>query len=356
LTIVFIAIAIVIAGIGGFYAFFVYRINQMSKLTFEEMLTYTTKNKKKAIIAIGVIKNGKSSCTMYGENNTVLNQAEHTYEIGSLTKTFTASLLFKAICEGKISLEDSIDKYLDLPAKDYYPTIKRLITHTSGYKRHYFESQMISNFFHGGNDFYKISKAHLIGRIGNINLDDKDYAFKYSNFGVSVVGAVLSEIYDENYTSLINAHINAELGLNNTKISDGSGDLGHYWVWDANDAYMSAGALTSTIEDMLKYAQLQMDGIPEYLSGTHKTLAEVNATSKTFAKMNIHIDSLGAAWVIDKHNNIIWHSGGTGNYNCYLGFDPKNQIAVVVLSNLSPNYRIPATVMGVKLLTDLQAE
>jgi hypothetical protein len=78
LTIVFIIIAIVIAGIGGFYAFFVYRINQMSKLIFEEMLTYTTKNKKKAIIAIGVIKNGKSSCTMYGENNTVLNQAEHT--------------------------------------------------------------------------------------------------------------------------------------------------------------------------------------------------------------------------------------------------------------------------------------
>lgn len=52
-------------------------------------------------------------------------------------------------------------------------------------------------------------------------------------------------------------------------------------------------------------------------------------------------------------NGIIWHNGGIGNYNCYLGFHPETQTAVVVLSNLAPNERIPATVLGIKLLTEL---
>lgn len=356
MTIVCIAIVLVAVGIGGFFAFSSYQINQIPKMTFWDMLSYTTKNNDKAIITVGIIQNGEVSYTVYGENGTTLEQSEYIYEIGSLTKTFTASLLYKAISEGKINIDDGIDKYLELPEKDYYPTIKRLITHTSGYKGYYFETQMISNFFHGRNDFYGISKEQLIERIGKVDLEDKDYDFNYSNFGLAVVGAVLSEIYQEDYTTLINNYISEELGLRSTKISDGSGDLGNYWDWLDSDAYMPAGALTSTIEDMLEYAQLQMNETPEYLSASHELLAEINATSSSNAKMNIHMDSIGAAWIFDTENNIIWHNGGTDNYNCYLGFDPDKQIAIVILSNLSPNYRIPATVMGVKLLTDLQKE
>ena len=57
--------------------------------------------------------------------------------------------------------------------------------------------------------------------------------------------------------------------------------------------------------------------------------------------------------IIDKENGILWHNGGTGNYNCYLGFQPETGTAVVVLSNLPPSYRIPATVLGIKALHEL---
>ena len=60
---------------------------------------------------------------------------------------------------------------------------------------------------------------------------------------------------------------------------------------------------------------------------------------------------IGMAWIIDGENGILWHNGGTGNYNCYLGVSKEKNMAVVVLSNLRPSYRIPATVLGVKLLT-----
>ena len=82
----------------------------------------------------------------------------------------------------------------------------------------------------------------------------------------------------------------------------------------------------------------------------------MNGSSKQYRMMGINIDDIGMAWVIDRENGIIFHNGGTGKYNCYLGIDPANGNAVVILSNLSLGYRIPATVMGVKLLNELAAE
>ena len=356
MLIIGIILAAVAVGAGSFFAYSAYRLNQIPEMTFEDMLSYMTGNNDEAVITVGMINNGEISYTVYGKDGIILPQTEHIYEIGSMTKTFTASLLFKAVGEGKINLRDSIDKYLDLPEKEYYPTIQRLITHTSGYKSHYPETPMVSNFFAGRNSFCGISEETLIKRIGKTNLKDRDYKFAYSNFGISVVGAVLSKVYEKDYTLLVNEFAQEELGLKQTMVKGGSGDLTGYWDWAENDAYLPAGALTSTIEDMLKYAQMQMEGLPEYLSGTHGPLAEINATSAAYAKMNIRMDSIGAAWMIDSENNIVWHNGGTGDFNCYLGFDPDRQIAVVVLSNLAPNYRIPATVLGVKLLSDLQID
>lgn len=72
-----------------------------------------------------------------------------------------------------------------------------------------------------------------------------------------------------------------------------------------------------------------------------------------YKAMGIFMDEIGMAWVIDTENGIVWHNGGTGDYNCYLGFKPESGEAVVILSNLSPNYRIPATVLGTKLLSEM---
>jgi len=61
----------------------------------------------------------------------------------------------------------------------------------------------------------------------------------------------------------------------------------------------------------------------------------------------------GMGWIIDRVNRIIWHNGGTRHYNSYPGFSPETETAVVILSNLSPSDHIPATVLGIKLLQEL---
>ena len=354
LKVALVIILLIAVGISGYYIYGSYKINQLSNMTFRDMLAYTTKDNKDAVITVGIIQNDEMTYEVYGENGIKLSQEEHVYEIGSITKTFTTSLLCKAISEDRISFDDHIDKYLNLKEKDYYPTIGRLVTHMSGYKGYYFEKPMISNFLNRENDFNGISQDILLKRLSKINLNDSDYAFNYSNFGIATLGAVLEQIYERDYTSLINDYISVDLDLSDTKVSNGRGDLGNYWKWSEKDAYLPTGGILSNIDDMMQYLKIHMGEKLDYLSIAHEELAEVNAKPVAYERMGLRIDALGAGWMIDKENNIIWHNGGTGNYNSYIGFDKENQIGVVVLSNLPPDYKIPSTIMGIEIMTSLQ--
>ncbi len=335
-----------IALIAGGFAFFVkYQMNKIPKISFREALEYTTKDNPDAVISVGIIKSGQATYKVYGENGKEIFNQENIYEIGSLTKTFTASLINKAVNEGKISIDSSIDNYLRLPKENKYPTIKELLTHTSGYKSFYFEPCMVSNFFKRRNDFYGVTKEMILAKVSKLNLNKNSYNFAYSNFGYAVLGLVLETVYDTDYKILVNDFVKNELGLNNTKISDKSGNLGKYWEWKSDDAYLSAGAITSNITDMLAYAKYQLKGV-------HKNLKTIDASGKSYKLMDINMDQIGMSWLVDNKNSVIWHNGGTGNYNSYLGFNPNTKTAVVILSNLPPNYKIPATVLGIKLLKD----
>lgn len=350
------AVALVLVLVIGLGGFSIYGSTQMAKLpnlTFKQSLEYTTKNNPDAVITVGIIKDGESSYKVYGNNGKELAAVPHTYEIGSLTKTFTASLISKAISEGKIDINATIDEYLPLEKENSYPTIEALLTHTSGYDGYYFDSAMLLNAPIGRNDFYGITKESVLHRANNLSVYSEDRSFNYSNYGYALLGLVLESVYGTDYTSLVNGFVRDELGMKNTMISTMDGDLDNYWAWKENDAYLSAGALTSDISDMLLYAQMQLDN-NSYLAASHEALKTINASTASYEAMGIRMDEIGMAWIKDAENGIIWHNGGTGNYNAYLGFSIESGTAVVILSNLSPSYRIPATVLGVKLLKELK--
>ncbi len=213
---------------------------------------------------------------------------------------------------------------------------------------------MISSFFRKSNSFHNITGDMVRRRAEDTERKNAVYPFRYSNFGMALLGQVLEEAYGKSYMDLMNEYIRNDLSLEHTKISDGTGDLGRYWVWSEEDAYLSAGAVVSDITDMMKYAKMHMDEEPLYLADAHKPLAKVTSPSRTYEKMGIFIHEVASGWMIDNENEIIWHNGGTRDYNSYIGIDRKNEISVVVLSNLSPDYRIPATVMGIELLESLK--
>ena len=339
--------------LGGLMIYGKAQMGKIPGLTFMDALKYTTQGKPDARITVGIIKDGQASFTVYGENGQILPEENHTYEIGSLTKTITAALISRAITEGRIRLDDTIDMYLPLPAGKSYPTVRELLTHTSGYSAYYFETPMIGNFFAGRNSFCGISRDMVLRKVQGLDMNRESYGFTYSNFGYAVLGLVLEAVYNQDYTVLLNQYVQEDLGMTATKISEQDGNLSNSWDWQENDAYLSAGAVTSNAEDMLRYAQMQLDADSPFAQ-CHQSLKVINASSESYRMMGIHMDEIGMGWIIDRENGIIWHNGGTGHYNSYLGFNPETETAVLILSNLSPNDRIPATVLGIKLLQELK--
>jgi len=351
-----ICVLLILAALALFFFVLSPKENPVANLTFEECLSYTTKDTPEAKIGVVVVKNNAANISFYGNNGGRIPYDTYEFEIGSLTKTLTAALILRAEADGTLQLSDPINRFLKLPEQKYYPTIQRLLTHQSGYKGYYLEQPMIGNYFSGGNSFYNVTQSMMRKRIGKVHLQDRDYPFVYSNFGMSVLGLVLEEVYQQSYTDLVNSFVQQELGMQNTRISDGTGNLSGYWNWAEDDAYIPAGALISTADDMAIYARAMLGGSQEALTRAQLPLAKVNATTKQLEGFGIRMDSVGAAWMIDDERGIVWHNGGTSDFSCYMGFDPARKIAVVVLTNLSPDYRIPATVLGAKLLLELQQQ
>ena len=348
IIIIVIGAALICAVIG----FLNYRMSLIPKMTSQEILDYTLKNNDKGIITVGIVKDGEATYKVYGKDGRELDKALHTYEIGSLTKTVTAALVNKAVQDGVIDIDSPLDKYIELPQKEHYPTIRELLTHTSGYKPYYIDGPMIKYHFTKKNDFYGVGDSDIIKRLEKESIAAKDYTYDYSNFGYAVLGLVLEKAYATEYSTLVNDYLQKELLMKNTKLSEGDGDLKNYWEWQAGDTYLAAGGITSDIEDMLTYAAWQLEENEEQ-KNAHTALKLLDGNTDRNSSMDIRIDGVAYGWICDTESGIIWHNGGTSDYNAYLGFSEEDKTAVVVLSNLSPSYKIPATVLGRKLLYEI---
>jgi CubicO group peptidase (beta-lactamase class C family) len=282
--------------------------------------------------SLGIIMDGKMEKYLIGADGQE-EFSNYYYEIGSITKTFTGLLLEKAIFEGRLKMEDSCAKYIpQLDNSKYYPTIQRLVTHTSGYRNDpdiYDENGRIALL----NEYENFTNKHLIDEMIRTKLEDKAYPFSYSNFGASIIGIILENIYDKSYDELI-MEFCSEWGLwdthtinppNNLDGIREDGSWGGHWTWHKHSVMRSIGYLTSTLDDMLRYAQIQIDGEYDFIRNSHKSKAVI-ATDGLEQK-------IGTFWLTFPEINSIFHNGGTGCFNSGLCVDLEKEIAVVALSN-----------------------
>ena len=348
------ASGVLILLVGMLFAYSAYCSSKIPAMTFQDCLRYSLRDNEGAVVSVGILQDGRVNSTVYGKNAEIISDDKQSFEIGSLTKTITAVLVQQAIDEGLLRSNDTIGSILSLPNQLNTPTLEQLLTHHSGYKGYYFAPPMTKNFFLGRNSFYDVSRESVLAQLQSIQLADKEHPFAYSNFGYAVLGLALEQAYQTDYTSLVNDYLQNDFGLYQTHISSGNDELPNGWDWSTNDAYLSAGALVSTMDDMLIYAGLLINKNPDVLREVCEPISRIDATGNRYASYGLRMDSIGSAWILDEQNGIVWHNGGTGHYSCYLGFDSQRQIAVVFLTNLAPNERIPATVLGAKLLLELQ--
>ena len=296
--------------------------------------------KNVGIVAGTVDADGKTAIAAYGNAgpDALPLDADSVFEIGSITKVFTAILLAEMAERGEVALDDPIAKYL--PSNMRVPersgrkiTLIDLSTQTSGLPRlpDNLKPADPRNPYvdYTVERMYEFLSRHELRR-------DPGAEFEYSNLGVGLLGHVLALRAGKSYERLVKERILDPLDMDHTAITftpwmkthlaKGHNMAGTVVMnWDVG-VLAGAGALRSTLHDMLKFARanLQTRGrLQQVMQRTHAVRAPAG-------KMLI-----GMNWIVRRSDGqeVVWHNGGTGGYRTWMGFDKQKGLAVVVLTN-----------------------
>jgi D-alanyl-D-alanine-carboxypeptidase/D-alanyl-D-alanine-endopeptidase len=302
------------------------------------------KQKQSVGIVVGVIDSKGRRVVSYGaleKGDKRPLDGDTVFEIGSITKVFTALLLTDMAHRGEVKIDDPIAKYLPGPVRipergGRQITLVDLATHTSGLPR------MPANFRpkDAANPYADYSEEQLFAFLSSYELiRDIGLKFEYSNLGFGLLGQGLAHRAGTDYETLVETRICEPLGMSSTRTTlspdmerrfaaGHSADLVTVSRWDI-PTLAGAGALRSSANDLLSFLAATMGYTKTPLAAAMKAMLAVKRpTGQAFVDT-----ALG--WAIDTRggNEIIWKNGGTGGYRTFIGYAPRSGVGIVALSN-----------------------
>lgn len=263
------------------------------------------------------------------------------FEIGSVTKVFTALLLADQVVAGNVELEQPLQELLPdvrIPVRGRPITLADLATHTSGLPR--LPRSMLRQAMRNRSDPY----AHFTEHDVHAGLErarlrrEPGGKWRYSNFGAAVLGHALAKHAGTTYDHLLRERVTGPLGLVDTVITLRPDQVqraarGHTrWRHPTNDWSMPAmpamGAVHSTAADLTKFlhAQLDPDDTPlaEAIRLTHEPRAGRPPLQAALGWLVASLPKGGPT--------VHWHNGGTGGARSFAGFVADQRSACVVLT------------------------
>jgi serine-type D-Ala-D-Ala carboxypeptidase/endopeptidase len=312
-----------------------------STSAIQELLDERVKSDPGTGVVVGIIDHGKTTILTAGSSGTSRPLDEHSiFEIGSVTKTFTATILADMVLHHEANLADPVQQYLPsgahVPTRDGKDiTLLLLATHHSGLPR------MPNNFQSTPSDnpeaVYTWDK--LAAFLNSYALTrDPGATFEYSNLGGALLGDALADAAHTSYAALLQTRVLTPLGMNETsalpipQLSPSMREritVGHN-VDDAvasplnfDDALAAAGAIRSSVSDMLRYVRCNLGQGPL-------------AADCLFAQQprdTLPGNQIGLIWWTGDFVPLISHGGDTAGFHAAVAISPDHQRGVVVLTN-----------------------
>ncbi len=217
-------------------------------------------------LSVGVIRNGRLVYSKgYGLANVELNvpaASDSVYDIGSITKDFTATAIMMLVEEQRVHLDDPISKHLkQLPDSWQKVTIRGLLTHTSG----------ITNYLSVPNFAVLALRPTTPDELLRLVADDPlrfqpGDKWEYSNTGYYLLGLVIEHASGESFGEFLRKRILLPVGMTATRVNDlgavikgrasgyqlEGGELRNARPWDPSWAG-AAGGLISTVPDLARW-------------------------------------------------------------------------------------------------------
>lgn len=259
--------------------------------------------------------------------------AESIFEIGSLTKVFTSSVLSRMVDYSLLCIDDFIDEYLSYRLNGNAKiTFRELSTHTSGLDALPKGEKWNSFFSDESNPYKSICEQDIEHYLQEELVLGEKGKYQYSNLGAAILGYVLSKINNQPYEELLQKELFLPLGMkssttNMNQVSNhivgGLGVDGKQTSnWEFN-IFSPAGAVLSCVHDLALFIKASLDENHSFLQN----------------QMRCHFESpegikIGLGWHLFGERQV-YHNGGTGGYTSAMLVDSDKNNAIVVLSNIS---------------------
>ncbi|MEM1221655.1 MAG: serine hydrolase domain-containing protein [Verrucomicrobiota bacterium] len=290
---------------------------------------------------------------------------ETRYQIGSISKAITATLLAILVDRGDLALDDPISKFLppsvELPryrGSKTEITVWHLATHSAGLPR---DPPNRKNIWHGVflnpgqarpysiEELYKgLQKTRLRFEPGT--------AYNYSNFGYGLLGHILERAARQPLTELLKVSLFHPLGMDDTTIElepDKLTDFAtHYWADDRKrpridrpatqfGEIFAHGGMVSSVHDLAHFISYQLGAHqrskpPAMISAIRTPQRSANGEPFILQRDDISME-MAIGWRVqspEKNGGIVNHSGEMDGHSAFLAFAPEAEIGIIVLANL----------------------
>jgi serine-type D-Ala-D-Ala carboxypeptidase/endopeptidase len=294
-------------------------------------------------VIIGIVDASGRDYYSYGRIDLEQDESpnEHTvYEIGSVTKVFTTSLLAEMVARGEVTLSDPVADLLPegtaVPERRGRPiTLTHLANHSSALPAN--PPEIVEN--NPLNPFIPYPESTLFRFLETYELTRSPGSeFEYSNLGMGLLGYALAQHLGTPYETALTDRILTPLGLTDTTITPTPDHMarrapGYNGVLDRPpfemDTLGAAGVLLSTADNLLTFLEHQLD---LKSSPLNPTLASTHTATRSLGTPG---QSIGLGWIrIDLGTeSIVMHDGATMGHNSFAGFNPETKTGVVVLTN-----------------------
>jgi serine-type D-Ala-D-Ala carboxypeptidase/endopeptidase len=309
--------------------------------------------------AVGVVRGGQ---LIYAKGHGVRSverqepvEVNTLFQIGSVTKVFTTTLLLQLRDEGRIALDDPVVQYLPAHVETPWstedalaiPTLRQLATHSAGLPRNppnrrdrpgspsVMEPYSIAELYQG------LAMTKFMFRPGT--------SWQYSNYGFALLGHVLERATGRPYEALLHEQLLTPLAMVDTKISLTAGELerfaAHYWPherrverqrWLFGEVCAFAG-LASTVPDLARFVSMHLRAKSGQAAGPLRGTSVLEMREPVTPAGTDKKRGATMGWFFEDHaklGRILRHPGEVDGHSAMLWLAPQVDIGIIVLANV----------------------
>ena len=273
---------------------------------------------------------------------------ETLFQIGSITKVYTATLVMQLVDAGVVDLDDPVVRYVPEfrvadPSASASITVRHLLSHTSG--------------FDGGDHFLDTGRgddclARYVAALGDLEqMSEPGALWSYNNAGFTVLGRLVEVVTGQTWDAALRDRLLTPAGLvrsvtlpedallHRTAVghgADADGKAVPVKKWSIDRSAGPAGAIVASAADVIGFARLHLDG-GRAADGT-QVLSAASVEAMQQAQVPV-LDEGGAAgglaWALSRAggHRVVSHNGGTVGQAAFLTTLPDLGFAVCLLTN-----------------------